>query len=159
MSGHLCRSGPVFCCHIFKLADLRSVAGPEDELHEASIERNKLLHRAVHVISGLQTDTDSLLAAADLHSDSAFDLPGRTSAPQFRITLGSTSPFKLSKTTKEQTYEEAALSAAQQRNSLLQRAYNVISNLQVSGLINSLSYRCQVQAACTVETMLAITMF
>lgn len=109
------------------------MAGPEDELHEASVQRNKLLHRAVHVISGLQTDTDSLLAAADLHSDSAFDSPGSISAPQFRITLGSTSPFKLSKTTaKEQTYEEAALSAAQQRNSLLQRAYNVISNLQVS---------------------------
>ena len=85
----------------------------------------------MHVISGLQTDTDSLLAAADLHSDSAFDSPGSTSAPEFIITLGSTSPFKLSKTTKEQTYEEAALSAAQQRNSLLQRAYNVISNLQV----------------------------
>ena len=91
----------------------------------------------MHVISGLQTDTDSLLGAADLHSDAALDSPLSTSAPQFTITLGSTSPFKVSNASaKQQTYEEAALSAAQQRNALLQRAYSVISNLQVSNGMN-----------------------
>ena len=110
-----------------------TVAAEVSELHQASVDRNKLLHRAVGVINGLQSDTDNLLLAADLHKDTAFETASSSPAPQFRITTGKTSPFKKAKTAvTDQSYEEAALSAAQHRNSLLQRAYSVISNLQVS---------------------------
>ena len=107
------------------------------------MDRNKLLHRAVGVINALQSDTDDLLAAADLHKDTAFETVSSSPAPQFRITTGKTSPFKNAKTAvTDQSYEEAALSAAQHRNSLLQRAYSVISNLQVSTACHNVRRTC-----------------
>lgn len=103
-----------------------------DELHQASVHRNKLLHRAVNVITGLQTDTDSLLAAADLQQDAGGSAP----QAQFRIAVSKVSPFKRAKAAASTpSYEQAAFDAAQHRNSLLQRAYCVISNLQVSSTL------------------------
>lgn len=103
-----------------------------DELQQASVHRNKLLHRAVNVITGLQIDTDSLLAAADLQQDAG----GSTPQAQFRITVSKASPFKRAKAAASTpSYEQAAFDAAQHRNSLLQRAYSVISNLQVSSML------------------------
>lgn len=134
------------------------LAENKDEFHQASVHRNKLLHRAVDVITGLQTDTDNLLVAADLHKDAEVDLLGSTPQTQFKITIGKSSPFKSSKPhAKEPSYEQAAFDAAQHRNALLQRAYSVISNLQVSMLAipcqTAMTSGCHTRDLCKVLTL------
>lgn len=116
------------------------------ELHEASLLRNKLLSRAIGVITSLQSDTDSLIAAADLQHDSALHLgaeplqrrihdvipatPQQNSTPTFQM------PSRFPATAagaanSSHAYQRSMYSAADQRNALLKRAYDVISNLQV----------------------------
>ncbi|KAL0022404.1 hypothetical protein WJX77_008671 [Trebouxia sp. C0004] len=132
------------------------MSGVSQELHDASLVRNKLLLRAVGVITSLQSDTDNLITAADLHSDGALHLgaelpqkrlpaarlpnPQQYSAPVIQI------PARFKSTAagaanSDHAYQRSVYSAAEQRNLLLKRAYDVISNLQtdVDGLVEEVS--------------------
>ena len=96
------------------------------------------------MITGLQSDTDNLIAAADLHHAGADTqhaaLPKLLGAAAFSPKLSSvptiqlTSRFKstaASTANSEHAYQRTMHTAAQERNALLKRAYDVISNLQV----------------------------
>lgn len=121
-------------------------ADTSHELHLASLERNKLLSRAVTVITNLQSDTDKLIAAADLHHEDGSSTQSATipkmleGAPFASSKLSSapiiTIPSRFKATAagtanSEHAYQRTMHTAAQQRNALLKRAYDVISNLQV----------------------------
>jgi len=108
--------------------------------------RNKLLSRAVGVITSLQSDTDNLRTAADLHPDGALHLgaespqrrlqAARLPSPQQHSTPAIQMPALFKSTAagaanSDHAYQRSMYSAAEQRNSLLKRAYDVISNLQV----------------------------
>lgn len=116
------------------------------ELHEASLLRNKLLSRAVDVIVSLQSDTDDLLTAADLQHDGALHLGAESPQrklqaaklpdPQLYSTPAIQIPARFRSTAagtanSDHAFQRNMYGAAEQRNLLLKRAYDVISNLQV----------------------------
>ena len=105
-----------------------------------------MLSRAVGVIISLQSDTDNLITAADLQHDGALHLgaespqrrlqaaklpnPQQYSTPAIQI------PTRFRSTAagaanSDHAYQRSMYGAAEQRNLLLKRAYDVISNLQV----------------------------
>ena len=122
------------------------------ELHQASLVRNKLLSRAVIIISGLQSDTDNLLAAAELHSNTGLRSrsvspsksieASRPSAPTPKNTPVIKIPARFKKASAasannantDHAYQRTMHDAAEDRNLLLKRAYDVICNLQVHHL-------------------------
>ena len=115
------------------------------ELHQAALLRNNLLFRAVSVINGLQHDTDELVTAAEIQHDSPLRLksppafsqaaPRLTGAPPNPPVINIPARFRKSSTAStvntDQAYQRTMHAAAEQRNLLLKRAYEVISNLQV----------------------------
>ena len=132
---------------LMKLHKQRFIADVGRELHEASLLRNKLLSRAVGVITSLQSDTDNLIyAAADLQHDGTMHLGGESPHrrlqaaklpnPQQYTTPAIQIPTRFKSTAagaadSDHAYQRSMYSAAEQRNLLLKRAYDVISNLQV----------------------------
>lgn len=116
------------------------------ELHQASLLRNNLLFRAVSVINGLQLDTDNLVAATELDHDPPLHLKppsafrkieaGNSGAAPFNIPLIKI-PARFRKSSAasganaDHAYQQTMHDAAEQRNLLLKRAYDVICNLQV----------------------------
>lgn len=129
------------------LGMLNSNADSSQELHQASLLRNHLLFRAVSVINGLQHDTDNLVAATELEHDSPsylksapafksletgkFSALAPTSTPVIKIPARFRKPSAASTANTDHAYQRSMHDAAEQRNLLLKRAYDVICNLQV----------------------------
>lgn len=144
-------------------------ADTSHELHQASLPRNKLLSRAVGVITGLQLDTDDLIAATEVHRDSSAHL--ELTSPQKRVEAAKLllpqqistpiiqvpSRFKSTAAgaaNADHAYQRSMYSAAEQRNNLLKRAYDVISNLQVQSCFKgctSLRLPTGLQCFCTAS--------
>ena len=115
------------------------------ELYQASLLRNNLLSRAVSVISGLQNDTEELVTATELQHDNSLRLKSTPAFSQAAETLTGAPPntpiitiparfrksFTAGTVNTDHAYQRTMHAAAEERNHLLRRAYDVICNLQV----------------------------
>ncbi|KAL3146056.1 hypothetical protein ABBQ38_015407 [Trebouxia sp. C0009 RCD-2024] len=133
------------------------------ELHQAALLRNNLLFRAASVINGLQHDTDDLVTATELQHDSTLRLKSAsafspaakylTGAPPNTPVIKIPARFKKSTTAStantDHAYQRTMHAAAEQRNLLLKRAYDVICNLQsdVDGLVEEVTLTAAVATA------------